>query len=71
MFGITDQVQFQLFFESRKGFISQIVAGRLFQVRGPATISYKFYWIGNLQIFPQTQSCWLHWWVALANFVLL
>jgi len=38
MLGITDQVQlFSTAFESSKGFGSRIVAGRLFQVRGPAT----------------------------------
>src|SRR6218665_3903129 len=37
MLGITDQVQFQLFLKAGRVLISRIVAGRLFQVRGPAT----------------------------------
>ena len=35
--GITDQVQFQLFLKTGRVLVSRIVAGRLFQVRGPAT----------------------------------
>ena len=37
MLGITDQVQFQLFFKAVRVLISRIVSGRLFQVREPAT----------------------------------
>ena len=37
MFGITDQAQFQLFLKAGRVLVSRIVAGRLFQVRGPAT----------------------------------
>jgi len=39
MLGITDKVQFQLFFGKQEGFWFPkiIVAGRLFQVRGPVT----------------------------------
>src|SRR6218665_2356967 len=37
MLVITDQVQFQLFLKAGRVLVSRIVAGRLFQVRGPAT----------------------------------